>query len=588
MTATFSSQLWKNLEGNKKRIFLITPDRNYRYKDLVLGIRCWLAMFDAQGLDVGDRLVLRTGRDMTAISGFIACLVDGVVPVLLEAGCPDKRLSSIVSSVDPKLVVSDHSLPFLGDEAIAKILSPEREISGLNSFLGGKNVNNFGLEITPTARKPRLPIDDTLAYLLFTSGTTADPTAVEITRANLVAQLKTLTRLGKFTKESRIFNDMSLAHVDGLIQGPILSTWNDISVIRPGGFKLENLEFWLSLVRRFRATHVFAVPTVWTMIEKFAQYNDYFDGDECEILVTTAGKMPEDLWRSIERRFGRPLKNYYGMTETVACALYAGDCDEMGAWGTIGKPVDCEARIDGDLEEGELQLKGSNIFSGYWRNPQRTNASFTDDGWFKTGDIVRHQKTGDFDYLGRIKTAINPGGFLILPDEIDEALLSHPAVLESVTVGMDDNVFGEIAVTGVVLSYPVEEAILVKHLRKHVEERKVPKRILSIDKIPRGLSGKAKTQDLRILLNRSKATTTVGEDNDVALAVLRIAAKVFRTPLEELSVHSAAETVEGWDSFTQLNLLLSVEEYFKFEAPTSKVSTLRSLKDFINMLQDVK
>ena len=471
---------------------------------------------------------------------------------------------------------------------MAKILSPELKISGLNRFLSGKNVNIYGLETIPTARMPRLPGDETLAYLLFTSGTTADPSGVEITRTNLVAQLKTLTRLGKFTEKSRVFNDMSLAHVDGLIQGPLISAWNDASVIRSDGFRLENLEFWLSLARRFRATHVFAVPTVWAMIEKFAQYDDYFDGDECEMLVTVAAKMPEGLWRSIEKRFGQTLINHYGLTETVASALYAGDCAEMGAWGTIGKPIDCEARIDGDVGEGELQLKGPNIFSGYWRNPQRTDASFTDDGWFKTGDIVHRRKTGDFDYLGRIKTAINPGGFLILPDEIDEALLTHPAVLESATVGADDDIFGEIALTGVVLSYAVEETILVEHLRKHIEERKVPKRIFSIDKIPRGLSGKVKTQDLRILLNCSNVTKMVCEDNDVTLTVLAIAAKVFRTSVKELSSQSSAETVEGWDSFTQLNLVFSVEEHFKFKVSASKVSTLRCLKDFINMLQGVK
>lgn len=578
-----SQRMWQSFLGNGRKEFLISPDLSLSYNDMVTGIRTWMAAFDTAGLVSGDRFIIRTDTHHVGITAFIAGLIDGVVPVLLDGGCPDTRLKSLVDAVEPRLVVSGDALP---DGVPGRVLTPPTSRTGLRGLLGRKAAPHFGLDDEPAAREPHLPNDDGLAYLLFTSGTTSAPSGVEITRANLAANLDTLSRLGGYTDQSRMFNDLPLAHTDGVTQGPLLAAWNSCTVLRAGGFDVQKLEEWLGRVRAYRATHVLTVPTVWAIIDRLAAHDDYFDAPECQLLLTTAAKMSEELWRGIESRFGRPLCNYYGMTETVSCALYAGDRPEMGAKYSIGRPVDCEARIENGAAEGELQLRGPNIFQGYWRNPERTAAHFTKDGWFKTGDVAGALEDGSFQILGRLKTIIKSGGVLIRPDEIDEAMSRHPAVTDCATIGFPDDMFGEIGLTAIVLSDDVDEATLTAHLRDHVEQRKVSKRILAVDAIPRGLSGKIQMDALRTLLEGVVGQDDVATHTEVRPALLQIAAKVFRLPASDLSLRATPEDVPGWDSFTQLNLVLAIEEHFECKIPAARLSTLQRLEDFADFLQD--
>jgi acyl carrier protein len=261
----------------------------------------------------------------------------------------------------------------------------------------------------------------------------------------------------------------------------------------------------------------------------------------------------------------------------------------MGAPFLAGLPIDCKARIANSAAEGELELHGKNVFPGYWKNKARTLASFTEDGWFKTGDIARQNDDGSFEILGRIKTVIMTGGVLIRPDEIDEALLRHPSVLESVTVGVQDEIFGEVGMTGVVLDGEADEVALTHHLRQYIEPRKIPKRIIFLDHIPRGVSGKAKIVELTDLLGKSASSVQNDtHDKSIAKMVLTIAAKVFRVPIEQLSLRTRPNDVEGWDSFTQLNLVLSIEDKIERQIPASRVSALQQLGDFVDAIRDTE
>jgi len=440
-------------------------------------------------------------------------------------------------------------------------------------------------------RDPRLPDDpDGLAYVLFTSGTTASPSGVQITRGNLLANLATLSRLFGYGAHTRIFNDMILAHADGMIQGPVIALANRCAVIRSGGFTIAGLEKWLGRVRQARASHIITVPTIWAMIDAYAAHDDYFDAPECTHLMSVAAKLPEELWARLEQRFERPVYNQYGLTETVASALYAGPHPEMGAFGTVGRPVDCEARIDpaANAEEGELQLRGAHIFPGYWQDAERTAQSFTADGWLKTGDLARLRDDGSFAVLARIKSVIMMGGFLIRPDEIDEAMLRHPAVRESVTVGIEDAMFDEVPVTAVVLQGKASEEELTAHARAYLESQKVPKRIVAMPAIPRGDSGKARLAQLRDLLGEAVAgpANRNGDDGqDLDAQVIALAADVFRVDPAQLSLQSRGGSVPGWDSFSQLNFLMAAEDQFKVSIPASLVAQIETIADMVKAIR---
>ncbi len=599
MTKLSLQGLWQTIGARGGAEFMVLPDRRVSYADLVRSIRQWLTCFDAHGVQPGDRIVIRTADEETMVAAFIGALLDGVVPVPLTADTPDTRAATVSANVEAALFLSDLAP---ADDALVsttRVLSLSmRSAPAKNSWFGRGRPRDgaLGEDYPPAIREPRLLSDEhDLAYVLFTSGTTLSPSGVMISRGNLFANLATLSRLFGYDQRSRIFNDMILAHADGIVQGPLLAAANGCAVVRAGGFQLSRLEEWLETVRRERATHVITVPTVWSLIDRFAQHDDYFDAPECGALLSVAAKLPDALWRRLENRFSRPVFNQYGLTETVASALYAGPQPEMGVFGTVGRPVDCEARIDpdaSDQRQGELHLRGANVFTGYWRNRDRTAATFVSDGWMKTGDLARFRDDGSYEILGRLKTVIMTGGFLIRPDEIDEAMLHHPAVQESATVGITDELFDEVPVTAVVCREPIDEATLTAHARSLLEPRKVPKRIITVDAILYGDSGKAQIGPLRERMLAAMALPdgdpTVGDGADVVDLVMAVACDVFRVKPDRLSSRTGAGDVPGWDSFSQLTLLMAVEEALDIRVPASRVAAIRTLGDVVRIAKELK
>lgn len=594
--------MWEQLHDSPSAEFLVTPKYRLTRGDLHGLVRGMLAVFDANDLVQGERVLIMTKNEGAAITAFVAALLDGLVPVMLTPDTPEDRVAAVALTVDPALIVIDEMR--MGEGWIADfsaftvanlyVPAPQR------TWGFGRTVRSevvLGLDLPPGNRTPRLPSSgDELAYLLFTSGTTQAPCGVMVTRRNILANLSTLSRLFSCSPKTRIFNDMVLAHGDGLVQGPLLALANSCTLIRSGGFTVSGMEAWLNCVRLERATHVITVPTIWSMVDRYAQHDDYFDAPECSHLISVADRLDPDLWRRIETRFKRPVFNQYGLTETVASALYAGPHSEMGTFGTIGLPVDCEARLaplsQVAEEGGELQLRGDNIFAGYWKNTVRTEAAFTDDGWMRTGDLAEMNPDGSYEIIGRIKTVIKSGGLLIRPEEIDEVMTSHPDVMQSVTVALPDPDFGEIPVTAVVLFAAVDEVTLTSHARVRLETLKVPKRIIVLHEIPRGDAGKPRLDELRAALAAAikgeAATIAPIPIEDSFATISALAAEVFRVDPASLKPTSNPETVPGWDSFSQIMLIISTEERFGIRIPAARVASIRNLGELQNVIRNIR
>ncbi len=590
----FGEEIYSRLTRAGNAELIITERDVVRYSDMLRNVRSFCGSFDACQAKRGDRVLILTSNEEVAISAFLSAMFEGLTPVMLTPDTAADRAASIFSLVEPAVTVIDSqraSEEWLSGNVM--VVQTAKKAGLLSQFMGSKT--QLPLTFDGTARDPKFQgKPDDLAYILFTSGTTSFPAGVEITHANLVNQLQTLSRLFEITPDSRMFNSMVLAHADGLIQGPVLAVFCGCAVIRPFAFSLARLEDWLNTARKNRATHFITVPTVFAMIDRYAKHSDYFDATEFKMLLSCAAKLEVDLWERLQTRFKRPLFNQYGLTETVTSGLYAGPHPEMGPLGTIGKPIDVSAKVinlDGspsaDGEVGELVLLGSTISPGYWKNDERTQQSRTKDGWYKSGDLVKKRPDGAYEIVGRLKTVIMTGGFLIRPDEIDEVLSKHPNVVECATVAIEDSDFGEIPVSAVVLSDPISEVELTSHCRSGLEEMKIPKRIIAIDKIPRGVSGKTQVKELQSLLQ--SLLTDPDEDTGVEAAmasgVMAIAAKVFRVKPEALSAMSSPENTRGWDSFSQINLILSVEKTFGCRIPASRVAAIQNLGDLVGALK---
>jgi long-chain acyl-CoA synthetase len=576
--------------------FLVGADFTLSYADLDRLVRSWCALFDSRKLVASDRIIIVTASETAAITAFIAAILDGITPVMLTPESAAAKVSGINASIEPSLVVTDASRSGEDWTQSGHLLPtvPTPASKGLFDRLSGRRrtddlAGSFGLPAA--ARQPRLPQgDDDLAYILFTSGTTQAPTGVMISRRALLAQLETMTRLFGYSYASRIFNPMVLAHADGMVQGPLVALSNGAAVIRAGAFSVPGIEDWLSAVRRNRATHFITVPTVLAMVDRYAAHSDYFDAPEFSAILSVAARLDTGLWSRLEDRFHRPVLNQYGLTETVASVLYAGRWPGMGAFGTIGTPINCEARIvnrDGEaIDEpnvaGELELRSDQLFTGYWKDSERTAASTTVDGWLHSGDVALRRNDGSYEILGRIKNVIMSGGFLIRPEEVDEALRNHPLVAESVTVGMASDDFEEVPMSLVVLDSSIGETELTQYCRKYLEPQKVPRRIFSVDRIPRGDAGKPQLAAVRSEITSRIASERPASPTDgVAEAILGLCAKVFRVDPQSLSILSSPKTVEGWDSFSQIELILAVEREFGASIPASKVAGIRNVGDLI-------
>jgi long-chain acyl-CoA synthetase len=585
--------------ASARATFIEWAGESYSYRSLVDDVRKCCALFDIRGLAPGGRILILTWNERIAISAFVAALLDGHVPIMLTPETPNSRAKAIAELTKPALVVVDRfslaGQDWIPPERVIAVSAAPRRSDGILDRLwraGPANSSFDDLLRTFGGRQPRCNSKpDDLAYVLFTSGTTSAPKGVMVTHRNLFAHLETLSRVFAYNNTSAIFNGMVLAHGDGLVQGPLLALANGCSLIRPPAFLVQTLEQHLNLVRAKRATHFITVPTIYGFIDRYALHDDYFEAEELVALISVSAKLEDQLWRRLEGRFGRPVYNMYGLTETVASALYAGPGTDLGPIGTIGKPIDIDIRLvspDGtpanEGEAGEIWLRGENVSPGYFAGSTATAEKY-EGGWLKTGDRAIRRADGAYEIRGRIKTIIICGGFLINPEEIDEVLMSHPAVVEAASVGLQDNDFGEIAVSAVVLDKAADEFELTEYCSRFLEPRKIPKRVCVVRSIPRGDAKKPQLEQLRTLLAASiRQEGAAPVSSDLAEVILNIASQTFRIPATFLSLDSSPRTVARWDSFAHINLILNVENHLQKRIATADAFRIDSLRKLLEVV----
>lgn len=583
--------IWRKASELGRDEFLVTASERYRYSDIIATMQMLAQNFDARGIKPGERILICARNDYAISATFLAAIFHGLVPINLSPDVKANRATAILSETDPKLLVTEKDLS--NDwELSCQVLHVSSARPTI--LFNGRTAKRWPFdEKPPSLGNLKLPPDPGgLAYLLFTSGSTASPSGVMLSRGNLLTNIATVGDALQISAGDRQFVDLPMAHTDGLIHGPVLAFCRQATVVRAGMYSQSNMENWLNVVRQERCTHFMTVPYVWKMICKFSEHDDYFDGPEMKMLISSAGRITPELWSEIEQRFSKPVVNEYGMTETVMAALHAGNFDNMGSPGTLGKSNHCETKINpidaGGANTGELLLRGQNICLGYWNDPTRTADSFDEDGWFGTGDIVTRRDDGSFDLVGRSKTMINSAGMTISPDEIDEALALHPHVQGVLTVGIVDPDFGEIAVSGVELAQQVSSTQLLEFLRTKLELRKVPKHILALTEIPRGASGKPDIVSTREILKEMlhsdlNKVRPCGKE-DVQSRILAVAARTFASDIDDISLRSGPDDIAGWDSFSHINFIFALEDEFTQRLPAKKVVSIQRLEDVMTLI----
>jgi long-chain acyl-CoA synthetase len=449
-----------------------------------------------------------------------------------------------------------------------------------------------------TAPAEHLPADvseTALAYILFTSGTTSRPKGVEITHRSLAAQMRTFVSQYGLREQTRLLNVLPLHHTDGLTQGVTVTLAAGATLFRRIAFRVDLLPQLLDTVRSDRITHLVTVPSVLALIANLGEdFLDCFLTEEFRFIISTAAYLDENLWRRFEEKFRTKIVNVYGLTETVCEALYCGPDEATRRIGTVGKPVDCEARIIdlagrevGPGATGELILRGDNVMRGYFRMPEET-AAVLRDGWFCTGDLAAVDDDGFYRIVGRKKNVIITGGMNVYPEDVTTVLRSLPGVLDAVTFGTPDNAWGERVVSCVV---PVPgRALAVDEVAARFLERasreKLPLEIHIVDDLPRGPAGKVILSEVKEMVTRlrqERGHVAVGLDFEQR--VLEVAARMFKADMRLLSLDSDASNTPGWNSLAHVEFLLALESEFDLRLAPRDLMTIVSLRDALLVVE---
>ena len=409
----------------------------------------------ARGFVKGDRLCVYLPNRLELIDLYLACVKLGVIFVPINILYRDREMAHIVNDAEPREVIREENLETLHHESAAR---------------------------------PVTPLDgDTPAAIIYTSGTTGTSKGAVLTHNNFLANTVNLLTNWQITSADRFLLVLPLFHIHALGNG--LHCW------LASGCRMRLLERFdhrtaLEEFERFQPTLFFGVPTVYVRLLDTSVDVARQIGARMRLFVSGSAALPSHVFARFRELFGHAILERYGMTETFMNLSnpYVGERRP----GTVGFPL---PGISARIEEGELLIRGPNVFAGYWRRADATAAAFTSDGYFRTGDLAAVSDDGCFTLLGRKSDLIISGGFNIYPREIEEFLLEQPGISEAAVVGVPDEVRGELPIAFIVGEF--DAADLERRCRAAMASFKVPRRFERVDAIPRTALGKVQKHLLK-------------------------------------------------------------------------------------------
>jgi fatty-acyl-CoA synthase len=447
---------------------------------------------DRFSLAAGDRMaaIARNHVDLAVLQ--LACARMGAIFVPLNWRLSDIELAAVIEDCAPSLAVGDDLLGRL-----PRSLGQTATLDRIGSLIDMAE---------PAAAKPGA--EDLSSLMLYTSGTSGRAKGVPLSERNLFATAINFGVLGQVTPASVFLVDAPMFHVIGMVAGFRPAMMMGATVIVAPGFEPATTLARLS-DPELRVTHYFCVPQMAEMLRR----DPGFDPTRLEGLTALfTGGAPHPAPRIREwLADGIAIVDGFGMTEAGTVLGMPIDLDTIDAKaGSAGllaptmsaRIVDEEGAECGPDAVGELQLRGPNIFSGYWQRPEETEKAFTGDGWFRTGDLARRDADGFYFLVDRKKDMFITGGENVYPAEVEAALVAHPDVAEAAVIGIADPKWGEVGHAAIVLrtGAEVEPTAILAHCEERLARYKLPKQVHFLRALPRTASGKVVKAELRKLI----------------------------------------------------------------------------------------
>jgi len=338
--------------------------------------------------------------------------------------------------------------------------------------------------------------EDDIALILHTSGTTSRPKIVPLSHGNVTSSAENIMNTLSLTPKDRCLNIMPLFHIHGLIAAVLSSLRAGASIYCTPGFNALKYFGWMGDAQ---PTWYTAVPTMHqAILTRASRSMDIINAVPLRFIRSSSSSLPSQVMAELEKTFNVPVIEAYGMTEAahqMACNPLPPAARKAGTVGIAAGPEVGIMSLGGEIlpngEVGEIVIRGANITKGYENNPKANEDNFT-NGWFRTGDQGVLDSEGYISITGRLKEIINRGGEKISPREVDEILMDHPAIQQCVTFAMPHPKLGEEVAAAVVLKegMTADEKDIRTFTAQYVADFKVPRKILILDEIPKGATGK--------------------------------------------------------------------------------------------------
>ena len=494
MNANLYAHIQAATPSNLDTPVLITEaGRAYTWRELHEETARCASLLTSLGLVPGDRVAAQVDKTPQALFLYLACLRAGFAFLPLNTAYQRGELTYFLGDAQPRVVVSrPQTEADIRDLAGAATILYTLDDSGCGTL-----VDAAGLQ--PATFETVVSEPDDLATIIYTSGTTGRSKGAMVTHGNLVSNGRVLVNSWEFTEHDVLLHALPIFHVHGLFVA-------NHCVLLSGARMIWHRKFDAPAVCQDLpgATVLMGVPTFYSRL--LAEQE--FDGAtyrSIRLFVSGSAPLLADTFRQFEARTGQRILERYGMSE--AGMITSNPLRGERKAGTVGPPlpgVSVRAADDQDRplaigQTGAIQIKGPNVFKGYWNLPEKTREDFTSDGWFRTGDIGVFDSEGYLSIVGRAKDLIITGGYNVYPKEIEFVLDALPGVSESAVIGLPHPDFGE-AVTAVVVprqGVQLDESAIIAKLKRELANYKVPKRVIVLADLPRNAMGKVQKNVLR-------------------------------------------------------------------------------------------
>ncbi|MGY8711987.1 malonyl-CoA synthase [Bradyrhizobium sp. 18BD] len=493
--ANLFSRLFDGLD-DPKRLAIETQDgAHISYGDLIARAGQMANVLVARGVKPGDRVAVQVEKSVANIVLYLGTVRAGAVYLPLNTAYTLNELDYFIGDAEPSLVVCDPSkaegLAPIAAKVKAKVETLGPDGKGSLTEAAEKASSEF-------ATVPRA--NDDLAAILYTSGTTGRSKGAMLTHDNLASNSLSLVGYWRFTDKDVLIHALPIYHTHGLFVATNVTLFSRASMIF-----LPKLDPYLIIKLMARATVLMGVPTFYTRLLQNPALSKETT-KHMRLFISGSAPLLAETHREWSARTGHAVLERYGMTETNMNTSNPYDGERVP--GAVGFPLPgvsvrvTEPETGKELprdEIGMIEVKGPNVFKGYWRMPEKTKSEFRPDGFFITGDLGKIDDKGYVHILGRGKDLVISGGFNVYPKEIESEIDAMPGVIESAVIGVPHADFGE-GVTAVLVcnkGADVTEAAVLKALDGRLAKFKMPKRVFVVDELPRNTMGKVQKNVLR-------------------------------------------------------------------------------------------